>query len=256
MPEELKDFCAELHVHTVLSACAEIEMIPPLIVEEALARSIDVIAVTDHNASANIAAVQRAAAGTALTVLPGMELQTREEVHVLCIFDTIQQIETFQSFVNQHLPNLENRADFFGEQLVVDENGDFIRRETRLLAVSADVSLREAWEQVDRLGGLFIPAHVNRRANGLLFNLGFVPTDVPIEALEISMHLSPTEAVEKYPTIRGFPLLQSGDVHRLDDFLGATRLRIQQPTTAEIRQALRSEHGRRMWIEPAGRNVL
>ncbi|HZW04812.1 MAG TPA: PHP domain-containing protein, partial [Anaerolineaceae bacterium] len=91
----MKDFRAELHVHTVLSACAEIEMLPPLIVEEALAKGIDVIAITDHNTTGNVAAVQRAALGINLTVLPGMELQTREEVHVLCLFDTLDQAEAF-----------------------------------------------------------------------------------------------------------------------------------------------------------------
>ena len=252
----MKEYCAELHVHTVLSACAEIEMIPPLIVEEALAKGIDIIAITDHNASANVGAVQRAAAGTGLTVLPGMELQTREEVHVLCLFDTLQQMESFQTFVDHHLPELQNRPDFFGEQLVVDESGEFIRRETRLLATSANLSLREAWEQVERIGGLFIPAHVDRKANGLLFTLGLVPTDVPVEAMEISSHLNPLNADQAFRALKGYPLLQSGDVHQLDSFLGVTWFRMAAPTISEIRQAIHGENGRSLRIKPAGQNVV
>jgi 3',5'-nucleoside bisphosphate phosphatase len=100
---------ADLHLHTVLSPCAEVEMIPPLIVRRALEAGLDLIAVTDHNAAANCAAVVQAAAGTGLAVLPGMELQTAEEVHVLCLFDTVEQALTWQGIVFDHLPNGRTR---------------------------------------------------------------------------------------------------------------------------------------------------
>ena len=129
----MKTFRADLHVHTVLSPCAAIEMIPPLIVQEALTQGIRLIAITDHNATGNIGAVQKAAAGTDLIVIAGMEVQTREEVHVLCLFDTLSQAEAWQQIVDQALPAIENNPDFFGEQFVVDETGDFIRSEERLL---------------------------------------------------------------------------------------------------------------------------
>ena len=123
----MRTHVAELHVHTVLSPCAEVEMIPPFIVRTAVERGIHLIAVTDHNASANVAAVQQAAHGTNLTVLPGMELQTREEVHLLCLFDTLEQLAAWQATVDANLPDLENNIDYFGEQFVVDHTGDFIR---------------------------------------------------------------------------------------------------------------------------------
>src|SRR5512143_1389353 len=106
----MSTYRADLHVHTVLSPCADVEMIPPLIVEEALQRGIRLLAITDHNATANIAAVQKAAAaasaaaGTELTILPGMELQTREEVHVLCLFDKLEQAFALQQWVDARLP--------------------------------------------------------------------------------------------------------------------------------------------------------
>jgi hypothetical protein len=234
----MKTFIAELHVHTVLSPCAEIEMIPPFIVEEALERGINLIAITDHNASANVRAVQRAAAGTDLVVLAGMEIQTREEVHMLCLFDTAEQVEAWQSAVNLYLPDMPNRPDYFGEQFVVDEKGDFVRSETRLLLTSADLSLHEAVEGVRALGGLTIPAHVNRKAFSLLENLGLVPTDVPFDALEISRHLSLAEAPLKYPQLLGYPLIQSGDVHRLEEFLGKNVFKVEAPTIQELRLAL------------------
>lgn len=219
-------------------------MIPPLIVEYALDLGITLIAITDHNASANIEAVQKAALNTPLHVLPGMELQTREEVHSLCLFDTLEQIMLLQKLVSETLPPIENEPEHFGEQFVVDETGDFIRREDQLLLVSSSLSINDAWKVVTDLGGLFIPAHVNRKAFGLLENLGLVPTDIQIEALEISKHISLEEAYKKFPQIKGYPLIQDGDVHRLDEFNGKMTLHIEKPSIEEIRLAIHNKDGR------------
>jgi PHP family Zn ribbon phosphoesterase len=242
----IKPFKADLHVHTVLSPCAEVEMIPPLIVEYALDLGINLIAITDHNASANVESVQKAAENTPLHVLPGMELQTREEVHSLCLFDRLDQIKALQEIVTKSLPPFKNQPDHFGEQFVVDETGDFIRREEQLLLVSSSLSINEAWKIVYNLGGLFIPAHVNRKAFGLLESLGLVPTDVPIEALEISRHIKPQDAPAAFPQIKGYPLIQDGDAHRLDEFNSSMILYLQAPTIAEIRLALSEQEGRKI----------
>lgn len=244
----MKTFRADLHVHTVLSPCAGIEMIPPLIIEEAIDQGIQLIAITDHNATANIEAVQRAAKDRDLIVLPGMELQTREEVHVLGLFDTPEQTAALQAWVDQHIPPIPNNPDFFGEQFVVDETGDFIRREEQLLLTSVNVSFNDAWQEVTSLGGLFVPAHVNRTANGLIALLGLVPTDIPIEVLEISRHIRPDEAPLKYPQIKGYPLIQDGDVHYLDGFLGSTYWTLEKATIGELKKAIHGEDGRKVWI--------
>lgn len=247
---QLKTYIADLHVHTVVSPCADIEMIPPLIVQEALDKGINLIAITDHNSSANVAAVQRAAQGTDLTVLPGMELQTKEEVHLLCLFDTLDRLAHWQEEVDAHLPELENNIEYFGEQFIVDETGEFIRREPRLLLTSADITLEAAVAEVLKLGGIAIPAHVNRTAFSLLSNLGFVPPGVPFAGLEISRHLTPAQAREKFPQLKQFTLLQNGDVHRLDEFLGFNLCHLAAPTIAELQLALRNEQGRSLAIVP------
>jgi len=223
-------------------------MIPPLIVQEALERGIQVLAICDHNASGNIASVQKAAEGTSLTVLPGMELQTKEEVHLICLFDTLDQIAAWQARVDQALPAIANRPQFFGEQYLVDETGDFIANEQRLLVVSADISLDQAVQEVVRLGGLPIPAHVDRRTNGLIANLGFIPPDLQVEALEISRHTTPSDARRKFPQLKDFPLLQNGDAHRLNELLGVNEFLIEAPTIVEIRRALKNLDGRRFRI--------
>jgi PHP family Zn ribbon phosphoesterase len=245
---EFRTFSAELHVHTLLSPCAELEMIPPLIVQEALDRGIDLIAITDHNATANIEAVQKAATGSGLKVLPGMELQTREEVHLLCLFDTLEQAYALQEQVDRLFPHIPNNPDYFGEQFVVDATGDFICREERLLLASIDIGLHEAIEFVDGLGGLAVPAHVDRKAYGLLAVLGFAPKDVHIEALEISRNLKVAEAPVRFPQVRGYPLLQGGDAHRLGEMLGANRLTLARRSVDEIRLALKELDGRNLKI--------
>lgn len=244
----MKTLRAEFHVHTVLSPCAEIEMIPPLIVDEALARGILWIAITDHNATANIEAVIKAAKGTDLMITPGMEVQTEEEIHSLCLFDTLDQVQAFQRIVDAALPPLENRPDFFGEQIIVDETGDFLQREGRLLLNSVNLSIRKVWDYVHELDGLLIPAHIDRKAFGMIANLGLLPIDTPIEALEISRHITPAEARSKYPQIGDLPLIQSGDVHRLDEFLGVNQLEIEIPRISELRKALTHHDGRSITI--------
>lgn len=219
-------------------------MIPPFIVAEAIDLGINLIAITDHNASANVHAVQKAAQGTTLVVIPGMELQTREEVHVLCLFDHLEQLESLQKLVDAALPHLENNVEYFGEQFVVDETGEFVRRENQLLITSTSFTLHQAWEIVSALGGMLIPAHIDRKAFGLMANLGLVPGDIPIEALELSRHTRPELACQRYPQIGSVPLIQNGDVHRLDEYMGVTTFELDHPSISEIRLALHGQGGR------------
>lgn len=219
-------------------------MIPPLIVEEALERGITLIAITDHNASVNIEAVQSAAKGSDLHVLPGMEIQTREDIHSLCLFDTLDQIYQLQSEVNRTLPDIKNQPEHFGEQFIVDALGDFIRREERLLIASSSLSINEAFELVTSLGGLFIPAHANRKTFGLIESLGFIPPEIPFPAVEISRHLSISDARTALPGVGNIPIIQNGDVHRLADYLGSLYLQIDSPSIAELSLALNRLDGR------------
>ena len=226
-------------------------MIPPLIVESALDLGINLIAITDHNSTANIRAVQKAAERSSLTVLPGMELQTKEDVHSLCLFDTLQQAEELQQIVNHKLPRIKNNADLFGAQFIVDENGEYLGSEDQLLITSSSLSLNEALAIVTSLGGLFIPAHINRKTFGLIESLGFLPPDLPVLAVEISRHMTPQQARIEIPSVSRSPIIQNGDVHRLNEFLGSLILEIEKPTIAEISLALQSKSGRSYKISPS-----
>ncbi len=224
-------------------------MIPPLIIRSALEKHIEILAVTDHNATANIGAVQEAAKNSGITVFAGMELQSREEVHSLCFFETSNQVETWQKIVNDHLPAIKNDRQHFGEQFVVDKTGDFIRNEDRLLITSVDLSLSECWERINEIGGIMVPAHIDRKAFGLIANLGFLPLDIHFAALEISLQISPAETYHLYPFTCGYSLIQNGDAHRLDEILGSTIFTLEKPTLTEMKLALSGKKGRGIRID-------
>ena len=192
-------------------------MVPPLIVRRALDLGLNLIAVTDHNAAANCAAVMAAAEGTGLVVLPGMEVQTAEEVHMLCLFETLEQALTWQGAVFDHLPDLPNNEDLFGGQYVVDRTGDYIRTESHLLATSIDLSLDAAARRVSALGGLPIPAHIDRPMFSLLANLGFVPPELPVPALELFRFTEPQALLVQHPEVSRYPVVRDSDAHQLSD---------------------------------------
>ena len=224
-------------------------MIPPLIVQEALERQIKIIAITDHNASANVATVQKAAEGTGLTVLPGMEVQTREDVHLLCLFASLSELESWQHKVDLSLPDTLNQPEHFGEQYIVDENGEYIRTENRLLLTATELSIEEVIQHVAKLGGFVIPAHVDRKSFGLFPTLGFLADWWNFPALEISRHIKPEALHEKFPSSKNHPLIQSGDVHRLNEFLGTTFFELEEPTLNEIYQAFLGQGQRNVHIQ-------
>lgn len=242
-------FLAELHIHTVLSACAEIEMFPASIVERAQELSLELIAVTDHNSAENAAAMVAAAEGTGVTVLPGMEVQTREEVHLLCLFDTLEQVALWQEEVYAHLPSLKNREDVFGVQVVVDAGGDVVGHNDRLLLTSTSFSVEEVVQRVHGLYGSCIPAHVDRPAYSIIANLGFIPPDLEIAGVEISHLVSSKEACARFPQLEHYGLVAGSDVHRLRDMKPRTTLRMAEATVAEVSLALADEGCRSVWVD-------
>lgn len=246
----MREYHVDLHLHTVLSACAEVEMIPPLIVEEALYKGLHAIAITDHNATANAAAVMEAARGTGLVVLPGMELLTKEEVDVVCVFDDLAQATAWQAQVDAWSLPLENDVARFGAQYVVNADGDFVAEDTRLRKAPVMVGLEEAARAVHALGGLFIPAHVERDVYGLMYTLGFWPPDLEADAAEVSHILRPRQAYEQYPSLRSIPIIASSDAHFLD-WIGHVRTVFRlaaTPSVAALREALQGSGGQGFYV--------
>jgi len=242
----VKPFLADLHVHTVLSPCAEVEMIPPLIVERAEHLALGIIGITDHNSAENVAAVIEAARGHELRVLPGMEVQTREEVHLLCLFETVEQALSWQEEVYAHLPPLKNSDEVFGPQFVVDADGEFVRYNERLLLTSVSLSVEEVAAAVRARDGLCVASHIDRPAFSLLANLGFVPPGANLAALELSRQANLAQLRAMNPSLEGYAFIASGDAHRLDEMADQTVITVEAPTVAELGMAFRGENGRRV----------
>jgi len=240
----------DLHVHTVLSPCAEVEMIPPLIVRRAIQLGLEILAITDHNAAHNVASVVEAAAGSGLTVLPGMEVQSREEVHLICLFDRVEQTLDWQEQVFAALPDRENDEDFFGAQFVVDASGEYLYTEKRLLSVATMLSMEEVVTGVQALGGIVLAAHVDRPSFSLIANLGFVPPGLAIAGLELSRRADLADVAQRFPQTAGYGKIVSGDAHRLDEMTARTMFKVRLPSVAELALALAGRDGRRVEILP------
>lgn len=222
-------------------------MVPSLIVEKALERGIDIIAITDHNSTENVEAVVRAADGRGLVVLPGMEVETREEVHVVALFETVEQARRWQETVHAYLPNLPNDEEAFGAQIVVNADDELVRREERRLLMACDLSVDQVFGQVRNLGGFCIPAHVDRPSYSLLGTLGFIPTGIDAPAVEISRNTKPEDAVRKVPGIEKRTVIQSSDAHCLEDVgIVRTGFEVKELKLSELILACRCQEGRRV----------
>ena len=242
----LAEYRADLHVHTCLSPCADWGMSPRRIVARARELGLGLIAVCDHNSAENAAVVMQAGRERGLAVLPGMEVCSREEVHLLTLFDAPGQALGMQAAVYAQLPGA-NRPEVFGHQIVATAGDEVLAENPRLLIGACGLGLEAVVRTARALGGVCLAAHVDRPANGLLQQLGFIPPGLDLDGAELSHRVSPADARARWPALRGLPCLASSDAHFLDDIGRAhTLLRLAAPTLAELRLALRGVDGRRV----------
>ncbi len=242
----MKRFKADLHIHSCLSPCGDLDMSPRAIVSKSLEAGLDLIAVCDHNSAENVAAVIRAASEKSLWVLPGMEISSREEVHTLAIFDRVDQVLQMQELVYSGLKGT-NRPELFGDQVVANEFDEVEGFNDRLLIGAVQVPLGELVKQVRRLGGLSIASHVDRPSFSILSQLGFVPKDLNLDALEVSVHTDKESARKEIPGLEEYPLLSFSDAHFLSDVgMASSSFLMEAPSVSEIRLALKEQEGRRV----------
>ena len=231
----------DLHIHTALSPCGDNDMTPNNIVNMALLGGLQIIAVTDHNTCGNAAAVMEAARGTGLLVLPGMELCTAEEAHVVCLFSTVSDALAFEARVRPTLPAVDNRPAIFGDQLLLDALDEMVGQETVLLTTASGISVDDAAALARAGGGVAFPAHIDRPSYSVTAALGDLPP-LGFAAVEITA-MGDAEALRaRYPEMQGKILLRDSDAHYLEQMAEAGPwLELPEPSAPAVIAALRGE---------------
>ena len=235
----MKRFRADLHIHTCLSPCAQLDMTPQTVVREAVRARLDIIAVCDHNSGENVPAVRRLARAAGIAAIPGMEITSREEVHVLALFEHARELAAMQRQVYAHLPD-RGEAKGSGPQLVVNERDEVVRFNRKLLAGAVSFSLEDTVDRIHSLGGIAIASHVDREGFGIIGQLGFIPPGLPLDGLEIAFG---------DPSVVGatsLPFVTSSDAHQ-PELVGSkfTTFYLEAPVFREIKEALAGRGGRR-----------
>lgn len=212
----MKEWVLDLHIHSILSPCADESMVPPLILDRAKQLGTEVLAITDHNCAENVPAFMSAGEKAGVVVWPGMEVQTKEDVHVICLFDTLEQLLSWQDIVYRHLPAQKNKKESFGEQWVVDQAGNKIHEVEKLLLLGANLTIEEVVGTVHNLNGLCIAAHIDRQDFSLWGNLGFIPPNLPIDGVELTPYLPRDSMQLAYLRKNCLTYIVSSDAHWLD----------------------------------------
>lgn len=210
----------DLHIHSALSPCSDDNMTPNNICGFAKLKGLDVIAVADHNAIDNVEATIIVGREFGVTVIPAMELQTEEDIHVLCLFEKFSDLKSFYSALS--FMDIENRVEIFGNQLIINQNDEIVGTEKRLLLAAAKIPIGEVYNLVNSYGGIAIPAHIDREANGIITILGEVTEE--FKTVEISKHAD-EKFINKYR--KNHRIIIDSDAHTLED-IGGGEMELQE----------------------------
>lgn len=220
-------------------------MSPREMISRLKAKGITWMAITDHNSMANCPAYEKVAREEGLAFTWGMELQTAEEIHLLVYFDDQMQAHEFDRQVYASLLPIANDPDFFGDQVIIDENENIIGMEQRALVNSSLWDLETAVSAAEALNGRCVPAHIDAQANSIISQLGFIPAVPSFELLGITAGLDLACYLEEHPELRGKSFLRCSDAHYLADIgSGYTRVLAQSPTVSELIFAARGDSNR------------
>lgn len=239
----MKTYSADLHIHTCLSPCAELEMSPQRIVKTAKQKGLDIIGICDHNSSENVPGAKKSAEKEALHVIGGMEITSAEEVHILAVFDDDAALLTMQTLVYENLSGL-NDEKRFGDQVIANEHDEVLGFNEKLLIGTTDLPLAAIVRRVHELNGLAIASHIDREGFGIIGQLGFIPPGLLLDAVEISHRGNIADFTDL-----SFPIITSSDAHKLDDIgRKVTRFVMKDVTFEELKKALNGEDDRKVII--------
>lgn len=207
----------DLHLHSCLSPCGDNDMTPYNLVNLAKLFGYDIIALTDHNSCKNCESAMKVGEEIGITVVPGMELCTSEEIHNICLFPTLEKAMAFSNYIYGTLPRIKNRENIFGEQLIMDHRDGMLGKEEILLTTASSISIDELSELVDKYDGVCYPAHIDRNSYSIISSLGDFSPDVKARCFELTPNVRAEDYLEKYPATKGKLIIRSSDAHYLEN---------------------------------------
>ena len=214
----------DFHTHSCLSPCGDNDMTPYNLVNMAKLLGLDIIALTDHNTCENSASAVKAGEAIGLTVIPGMELCTSEEVHVVCLFPDVESAMEFSDYVISSMPPVKNRPDIFGEQLIMDETDNVIGNQEKLLTIASAISISDVCRTVEDYGGVCYPAHIDRSSYSVLSNLGMITEDMGFSAVEMTAEADRETLLRNHPILNGVQVFVDSDAHYLENMKDAENI--------------------------------
>lgn len=242
----LKTYKADLHIHTCLSPCGDLNMTPQKIINQALYNNVDIVAICDHNSAENVQAIIKAAERKPVTVIAGLEICTKEEIHVLALFENIEAALEMQTKVYDKLHG-QNDPEVFGMQVIGNEMDEVLGFNDRLLIGAVDLSVEEIVNKIHQLSGFAIASHIDRENFSVISQLGFIPETLKFDALEISPNMSIKVARNKFPEYIDVAFVQNSDAHFIEDIGKClTEFQIEIPSFVEIKMAIKDEYGRKI----------
>ncbi|HOH59912.1 MAG TPA: PHP domain-containing protein [Candidatus Cloacimonadota bacterium] len=213
----MRSFRADLHIHSVLSPCGGLEMAPSAVVDKLKKHGIQWFAITDHNSMANCPAYDTVAKKAGLLFTWGVEIQSMEEIHLLAYFDDSDKAQAFDAELYASLLPIANDPDFFGDQVIIDENENILKVEPRALINSSTWDLETAVQMISAFDGIAVPAHIDAQVNSILSQLGFLPETPVFPLLGITAKLDLPEYLAQNPLLRDKQFLRASDAHYLSD---------------------------------------
>jgi PHP family Zn ribbon phosphoesterase len=234
----------DLHIHSCLSPCGDDDSTPSNIVGMAALKGLDVIALTDHNSSGNCRAAKHIADEYGIIFIPGMELTTAEEVHVLALFPDVDAAENYSEHIHNLILPIKNDEKAFGKQQFVDENDIVIGKEELLLINATSLTFDEVYGDITSYGGVMIPAHIDKSSTSLLSNMGFIPPESEFRCAEIKHVGFTEELIKKHTYLGNCNIIYNSDAHYLEDISEAEHfLEVTEKSVKGVLDALSDNSG-------------
>jgi len=240
-------FRADLHIHTVLSPCGDLNMSPGNIINEAKRKKLDIIGLTDHNSVRHCKIVRKMAEEAGILALMGAEVTTTEEVHCLVFFEKTETIDEFGEFLNDRLPDVRNVPSLFGYQVQVNEKEEIIYTEEKMLLNAVNISIDDLGEYVHKRMGLFIPAHIDRKKNSIYSQLGILPPELNADALELSALCNHERFLNEHPELLLHTIIKGSDAHFTGQIgMSGFLIEAERASFSEVIMALKGINGRKV----------